>query len=186
MPGNLSSALIYIINAITTIVVFIFMLRFLLPLLRADFRNPIAQGLLRITSPVVVPVRRVVPSIGSIDTATILVAFAIQFFVTWLIQAIFAEAPRLGVLAFMTVIGLVMIAIRIFIFAIVVSIVIRWIAPGQYSPIAGLADTIAEPVLKPFRRLIPPLGGFDISPIFAIILLTALTIVVAGFRPFWI
>ncbi len=186
MPGNLSSALIYIINAITTIVVFVFMLRFLLPLLRADFRNPIAQGLLRITSPVVVPVRRVVPSIGSIDTATILVAFAIQFLVTWLLQAMFAEAPRLDVLAFMTVIELAMIAIRIFIFAIIVSIVISWIAPGQYSPIAGLAATIAEPVLRPFRRLIPPFGGFDISPIFAIILLTALTIVVAGLRPFWI
>lgn len=186
MPGNLSSALIYIINAITTIVVFVLMLRFLLPLLRADFRNPIAQGLLRITAPVIVPVRRIVPSIGSIDTATILVAFAVQFFVTWLVQSILAESPRLDILAFMSVIELAMIVIRIFIFAIFISIIISWIAPGQYSPIAGLAAAISEPVLRPFRRLIPPLGGFDISPIFAIILLTALTMVVGGLRPFWI
>jgi YggT family protein len=186
MPGNLSSALIYIISAITTIVVFVFMLRFLLPLLRADFRNPIAQGLLRITAPVVVPIRRIVPSIGSIDTATILVAFAVQFLFGWLIQVLFAESPRLDVLAFMSVIELAVITIRIFIFAIFISIILSWIAPGQYSPISGLTATISEPVLRPFRRFIPSLGGFDISPIFAIILLTALTMVVGGLRPFWI
>jgi YggT family protein len=186
MPGNISTALIYIINAVTTIVVFILMLRFLLPLLRADFRNPIAQGLLRITAPVVVPVRRIVPSIGSIDTATILVAFAIQFFVAWLIQAVFSDSPRLDVLAFMSVVGLAVIVIRIFIFAIFIRIIISWIAPGQHNPIAGLVASISEPVLKPFRRLIPPLGGFDISPIFAIILLSALTIVVGGLVPFWL
>jgi len=186
MPGNLSSALIYILNAISTIVVFVFMLRFLLPLLRADFRNPIAQGLLRITSPAVVPVRRIVPSIGSIDTATILVAFAVQFLVTWLIQAIFVDSPRLDVLAFMSVVELAVVVIRIFVFAVFISIILSWIAPGQYSPIAALAATVAEPVLRPIRRLIPPLGGFDISPIFAIILLTALTMVVAGLRPFWV
>ena len=186
MPSNISTALIYIINAVTTIVVFILLLRFLLPLLRADFRNPIAQGLLRITAPLIVPVRRIVPSIGSIDTATILVAFAIQYFVTWFIQAVFSAPPRLDVLAFMSVIALAVNVIRIFTFAVFIRIIISWIAPGQHNPIAGLAATISEPVLRPFRRLIPAMGGFDISPVFAIIRLTALTIVVGGLRPFWL
>ena len=71
-------ALIYIIDALSMLITFVFLLRFWLPWFGADFRNPIAQGLLQATSPLINPLRRIVPSIGRIDTATVLVLFLIQ------------------------------------------------------------------------------------------------------------
>jgi len=156
-----------------------------LPFLGADFRNPIAQGIFKVTSPIIAPVRRVIPAIGRLDTATVLIAFAVQFFVLWLTTLITGQTGSFAILVFYAVIKMLTLTIMLFMFAIIISIIISWIAPGQYSPIAAIANTLSEPVLRPFRRIIPPLGGFDISPIFAIILLSALRIFVEGIRPFW-
>ena len=73
------SALIFVIQAFAHLFLLILLLRFWMPWFRADFRNPIAQGILRLTSPLVIPVRRVVPPIGRLDTATVIIAFAIQY-----------------------------------------------------------------------------------------------------------
>jgi YggT family protein len=184
MPNNLASALAYIINAVSSIVLLILLLRLILPFLRADFRNPVAQGILRITSPIVIPVRRVVPSFGRLDTATILIAFAIQVFTVWVMLKIFGASAAFGDMAFAAVIKLMILTVNLFVYAIIIRIVLSWIARGQYSPVTAIVSTITEPVLRPFRRIIPPLGGFDISPVFAVILLTACTIVISGFLPF--
>ena len=79
MPSNVSTAIVFIINTLAQLYLFVLLLRLLLPLFRADFRNPIAQAILKLTSPVVVPLRRIVPPIGRVDTATVLVAFIIQY-----------------------------------------------------------------------------------------------------------
>ena len=184
MPNNLASALVYIINAVSSIVLLVLLLRLILPFLRADFRNPIAQGILRITSPIVIPVRRVVPSFGRLDTATFLIAFTIQFLVIWLMLKLFGSSAPFGIMAYAAIIKLIVLTVNLFIYAIIIRIVLSWIARGQYSPVTAIVSTITEPVLRPFRRIIPPLGGFDISPVFAIILLTACTIVISGFQPF--
>ncbi|NQV87550.1 MAG: YggT family protein [Woeseiaceae bacterium] len=184
MPTNVAAALVYIINALSSLVLLILLLRLVLPFLRADFRNPIAQGILKITSPLVIPMRRVLPSIGRLDTATFLLAYAIQFFAVWLTFMLLGGAVPAPILAFVSLTKLIVLTINLFVYAIIISIVISWIAPGRYSPIAAIVATISEPVLRPFRRIIPPVGGFDISPIFAIIALTALTYVIGGFQPF--
>lgn len=185
MPNNLASALAYIIDAISSIVLLILLLRLLLPFLRADFQNPIAQGILKLTSPMIVPVRRLIPAIGRLDTATILIAVAIQCIAVWLALTVMGgEAPP-ALIVFAAVKKLLVLTIRLFVFAIFIRIILSWIAPGQYNPVAAIANTISEPVLRPFRQLIPTLGGFDLSPILALIALMALTIVVDGFQPFW-
>ena len=184
MPSNLATALAYILQAVSTLVLAILMLRLLLPFLRADFRNPIAQAILKITSPIIIPVRRVIPALGRLDTATFLVLFAVQFFVIWLTMKIFGQGASFEFMAFRTVIMLLVLTINVFIFSIFIRIIISWIAAGQYSPVAALVGTISEPVLAPFRRIMPPLGGFDLSPIIALILLTALKIVISGIQLF--
>ena len=184
MPNNLATALVYIINALSSLVLLILLLRLILPFLRADFRNPIAQGILKITSLLVIPVRRVVPSFGRFDTATVLVAFSIQFLTVWLTIKIFGASATFPFMAFSAVIKLIVLTINLFIYAIIIRIVLSWISPGQYNPITAIVSTITEPVLRPFRRIIPTMGGFDISPVFAVILLSALTIIVRGFQPF--
>jgi len=177
-------ALIFIITTIAQLYLFVMLLRFWCPLLRMDFRNPIAQGILKLTSPLVIPVRRLLPPIGRIDTATVVVAFGLQYLAILVILAISGVTPTILPIAATAAIDLVLLSLRLFTFAIFIHIILSWIAPGTYNPATAFLAMLVEPVLRPFRRVIPPLGGLDISPIFAIIALQAVAIFVATLRPF--
>jgi len=183
MPSNISSAIVFIVNAVTSLYLLVLLLRFWMPWLRADFRNPLAQGILRFTSPVVIPVRRIVPSFGRLDTATMLVAFIIQYLTVLLLLLIIGQTAGIAAIALTAIVKLAVLTINLFVYAIFIRIILSWISQGQYNPATAIITTLTEPVLRPFRRLIPAIGGFDISPVFAIILLLAATIVVNGFKP---
>ena len=182
MPPNVISALIFIVNALTSLYLLVLLLRFWLPWLRADFRNPLAQGILKLTSPVIVPLRRIVPSFGRLDTATILVAFVVQYLALLLILLIIGASASFSVIAISAIVKLVLLSLNLFLFAIFVRIILSWISPGQYNPATAIITTLTEPILRPVRRIIPPMGGFDISPIFVIIGLGALTQLLIGFN----
>jgi len=167
-------ALIYIIDALSMLITFVFLLRFWLPWFGADFRNPIAQGILQATSPVINPLRRIVPSIGRVDTATVLIALFVQAGTAILIMSLAGVPIVAKYVAVSSVFKLIYLSLRLFMFAIVIRIVLSWIAPHTHNPATALLANMTDPLLKPFRRYIPPLGGFDISPIFAIIALGAL------------
>lgn len=183
MPANVTEALVFIVNAIAQLYLFVLLLRILLPWLGADFRNPIAQAILKITSPVVVPLRRIIPPVGRIDTATVLVAFIIQYLLILLILLIYGRTAGFGAIALTAVVNLVLLTLRLFVFAIIIRVILSWVAPGGYNPALAIIHTLTDRVLQPFRRVIPPLGGLDLSPLLAIILITAVTIIVAGFKP---
>jgi YggT family protein len=180
----MTQALYFIIKTLTQLFLMLLLLRFWLPWLQADFRNPIAQGILRFTSPLIVPVRRLLPSVGRLDTATILVAFVIQFLAVYVALAMFGQKVPPAYVALTAGIELVITSLNLFFFAIIIRIVLSWVAPQSYSPITALVNTIAEPVLAPFRRILPSAGGLDISPIFAIILLQASIIFLQTLKPF--
>lgn len=183
MPANISSAIVFIVNALTSLYLLVLLLRFWMPWLRADFRNPLAQGILRFTSPLVVPVRRLVPSFGRLDTATVLVAFIIQYLTVLLLLLILGRSAGIGAISLTALVKLVVLSINLFVFAIFIRIILSWVGQGGYNPATAIITTLTEPVLRPFRRIVPAIGGFDISPIFAVILLMAATIVVNGFNP---
>jgi YggT family protein len=169
-------ALVYIIDALSMLITLVFLLRFWLPWFRVDFRNPFAQGILQVTSPIIVPLRRIVPAIGRIDTATILVAFLIQALTLILIILLSGVRPGARYVVVGALTQLAILSLRLFMFAIIIRIVLSWIAPQTYNPVTAVLTSITDPLLQPFRRLIPPIGGFDVSPVFAIILLGALSI----------
>ena len=177
-------AIIFIISTIAQLYLLVMLLRFWLPWLGADFRNPIAQGILRLTSPLVIPVRRVIPPIGRLDTATIIVAFALQYLVVLVILTISGVTAGIAPIALTSLVDLVLLSLRLFTFAIFIHIILSWIAPGTYNPATAFISMLVEPVLRPFRTLIRPIGGLDISPIFAIIGLMALTILISSYKPF--
>jgi len=177
-------AIIFIISTIAQLYLLVMLLRFWLPWLRADFRNPIAQGILRLTSPLVIPVRRVIPPIGRLDTATVIVAFALQYLTVLIILTISSVSAGIAPIALTSFINLVLLSLRLFTFAIFIHIILGWIAPGTYNPATAFISMLVEPVLRPFRTLIRPIGGLDISPIFAIIGLMALTIMISSYKPF--
>lgn len=184
----MNKALVFIVETFAQLYLLVLLLRFWLPILRADFHNPIAQGILRFTSPVIVPLRRIIPAIGRVDTATVLVALLIQYGTLLLILAIMGQAAwgiSEGLLPTLltAVIKLVMLSNNLFFFAIFIKIVLSWVAPQNVNPITSMLHTIAEPVLRPFRRIVPALGGLDISPIFAIVFLQAINIVLRDLRP---
>lgn len=183
MPSNVTSAIVFIVNAVTSLYLLVLLLRFWMPFLQADFRNPLAQGILRLTSPLVVPVRRIVPPLGRLDTATVLVAFVIQYITVFLLLIIVGQTAGFVPIAVTAVVKLVVLSINLFVYAIFIRVILSWVAQGAYNPATAIIATLTEPVLRPFRRLLPPMGGFDLSPIIAIILLLAATIVVNGFRP---
>ena len=183
MPSNVTSAIVFVVNSLAQLYLFVLLLRLWLPRLGADFRNPIAQAILKLTSPVVIPVRRIVPPVGTLDTATVLVAFIIQYITILLILIILGQTAGFAQIAITTVVNLVLLSLKLFVFAIIIRVILSWFAPAGYNPGMALIQTMTDRILRPFRRIIPPMGGLDISPIFAIILIMALTIVVAGLRP---
>ncbi len=184
MPSNVTSAIVFIVNTIAQLYLFVLLLRLLLPWFGTDFRNPIAQAILKLTSPVVVPLRRIVPPIGRIDTATVLVAFIIQYVtivVVLMIMGSFALAT-FAQIAITSVVNLLLLVLNLFIFAILIRVVLSWISPGGYNPILAVIHSLTDPVLRPFQRLLPSMGGLDLSPLFAMILLSALRIIIAGYK----
>ncbi len=179
----MTQALYFIIKTLAQLYLLLLLLRFWLPILRADFSNPIAQGILRITSPLVVPVRRIVPPIGRLDTSTIMVAYILEFLLVLLLLAIRGLTVDTVPIAITAVLELATLSLNLFFFVILLKIILSWVAPQNYNPMTVLLHTMAEPVLRPFRRIIPPIGGFDISPIFAIIMLKAAEIILQTYRP---
>jgi len=184
MPSNVTTALVFIVSTIAQLYLFVLLLRLLLPWFATDFRNPIAQAILKLTSPVVVPLRRIVPPIGKIDTATVLVAFIIQYITIVVLLMIMGALERatFSEIAITTVVSLFLLTLNLFIFAIILRVILSWISPGGYNPILAVIHSITDPVLRPFQRFLPSMGGLDLSPLFAMILLTALKIVVSGFK----
>ncbi len=179
----MQQALYFIIKTIAQLYLLVLLLRLWLPLLRADFRNPLAQGILRITSPLVVPLRRLLPSIGRLDTSTVLVAYALQYLTILVLVAVSGHVVPTASILITTIIELVILSLNLFFFVILIKIILSWVAPHTHNPATALLSTMAEPVLRPFRRVIPPIGGFDISPIFAIILLQAAVIFLQDLKP---
>jgi YggT family protein len=162
------------------LLVMVFLLRVLLPLARADSRNQLSQAVIRLTNPLVLPLRKVLPPIGKVDTASIVALIIVQaaaIAMLWLLGGyplIFTPGQFISVV-FLTLITTVL---RFYIFALILYAILSWIAPGTYSPAAALLDSLCEPLLRPVRRVIPPLAGIDFSALFVIIGLQALHIAI--------
>lgn len=187
-------ALAFLTDTFTRLYLLILLLRFWLPLLRANFRNPVAQGVLRYTSPLVTPVRRFVPAIGRIDTATVLIAFVLQYLALLALSALaridpgalmFSPMPQAatpGLLALVSIVELASLSVTLFIVAIIIRVILNLM--GRYfGPISDMLVDLTEPLLKPVRRIIPPMGVVDLSAFIGIILLIALNMVLSDLIP---
>jgi len=179
----MTQALIFILKTLTHLYLLLLLLRFWLPVLRADFRNPVAQGVLRLTSPLVVPLRRFVPAIGRVDTATVLIAFTIEYLLILLLLTLSRVTPLFVPIAVTAILDLAVLSLNMFFFVILIKIIMSWVAPHNYNPVTAMLTTLSEPILRPFRRLIPPIGGLDVSPILAIVLMQAGIIVLQTYKP---
>ena len=179
----MTQALYFIVKTLAQLYLLLLLLRFWLPIMRADFRNPLANGILRFTSPLVIPLRRIIPPIGRLDTSTILVAYILEFLLILALLALRGLRVETLPIAITAILELAILSLNLFFFVILIKIILSWVAPQNYNPMTVMLNTMAEPVLRPFRRIVPAVGGFDISPIFAIVLLKAAEIVLQSYRP---
>ncbi|UCG72000.1 MAG: YggT family protein [Chromatiales bacterium] len=162
--------LIFVFQTLLDLYILTFVLRLILQAVRADFRNPVCQFVLKVTDPLVLPLRRMVPPVGPVDTATLLIALALQALLTGILLNIACTTgPNMIQLIGLSVIRLARLTLNIYFFLIIAQVIISWVAAGQYNPMFVLLNQVVDPVLRPFRRLIPPIAGVDLSPLFAII-----------------
>jgi YggT family protein len=180
MASGATNAIVFIIDALARLYLLVLLLRLFLPLVRADFHNPLAQAVLKLTSPLVIPVRRILPPLGRVDTATVVVAFGIQYLAILLMALVQGMRPAIVGLLLASLVSLILLTINLFFWLIIIRIILSWVAGTTYNPAIAMVYALTEPLLRPFRRLVPDLGGFDISPIFVLIALGALMRLVMG------
>lgn len=160
-----------LINVVFGLYILLVMLRFLFQWVRADFYNPVSQMVVKATQPPLRQLRRFIPGYAGVDLAALVLMLTLQLVELWLKFAVAGYAPHLGGLLVLAVAELMQLAIYVFIIAIIVLVVISWVNPGTYNPMTGLLYSLTAPLLRPARRLIPPLGGLDISPVIVILAL---------------
>jgi YggT family protein len=179
MGGNyLTNPLEFLISTLFGLYILAFMLRFLLGAVRADFYNPVSQFLVRITNPLLVPLRKVLPGIGKLDTAAVVIMLILQFTALSLIVLLRGNGFPLPALLLATVAELVALLLNVYMVAIIVQVIISWVNPGSYNPVTGLLYSLTEPVMRPIRKLLPPVSGIDLSPLFALIGLQVLKMLI--------
>lgn len=177
--NQLSQALLLIIQTLGSLYLLIVLLRFVLQLVRADFYNPLSQFIVRATHPLLRPLRRIVPSVGGLDLSSLVLALLLQMLLMAAILMIAYGAIGFPLqLPVWAIIGVTGLFLDIFFYALIISVILSWVAPGSHNPGALLVGQVCEPVLAPFRRLLPSMGGLDISPIFAFLSIKLLDMLV--------
>lgn len=167
----------YLIQTLLTLALLAVVLRFLLQLVRADFYNPISQFLTRLTNPLVLPLRRVVPSLGGLDLSSLLLALVLQMAaIVALLGLRGLGPPNIVLLLLWSLLGMVSLIVNIFFFALLAMIILSWVAPTSRHPALLLLFQLTEPVMAPFRKMLPNMGGLDFSPILLFILINIIQI----------
>jgi YggT family protein len=163
-----------------SIYITIVIVRFILQLVRADFYNPLSQFIVRITNPLLMPLRKVIPGFFGIDIASIVLALLLQMTSLTLLDLVHGEGLPLILSLFIDSIkALVSLVINLYLFALIVIAVVSWIAPNGHNPAVALLSSIVEPLLKPIRNAVPSSGGLDFSVMIALLIILILKILIA-------
>lgn len=167
--GYLTQPAVFLVQVLFGFYATLVVLRFLLQLTRADFYNPLSQFIVKMTAPVLNPMRRFIPGAMGLDIAAIVLA--------WLVISL-EELAILGLSGFgmqplaamlIAIPEMITLVINIFLFAILIQVIISWINPGSHNPAISLIHSLTEPLLAPVRRVMPQMGGIDLTPMVVMI-----------------
>jgi YggT family protein len=176
MGGYGTNAIEFLIQTLFGLYLVAIMLRVLLQLTRADFYNPVSQFLVKVTNPPLIPLRRVIPGFMGIDFAAVVLMIVIKMVEIFLIVLIKGVSVNFFGVVVLAIAELFRLLINVYFFTILIQVVLSWVNPGTYNPAVSLLYSINEPLLGRARRMIPPISGFDLSPIVVIILLQLISI----------
>lgn len=166
---NTAGAISYLFGTLLDLYITAVMLRLLLQWVRADFYNPVCQFLVLITNPLLIPLRRVVPSIGSLDTASVVLMLVLELAGVWLLTRLMGLEMAGQAMVIYALVKLILTLLWTYFFLIIAMVILSWVGPRARHPIVPLIIQLTDPVLAPIRRVLPVLGGFDLSPLVALI-----------------
>jgi YggT family protein len=176
---GLNTAAVYVLQTIGSLYLLIVLLRFVLQLVRANFYNPLCQFAVKATQPLLKPLRRIIPSMFGLDMSSLVLAILVQLALMALTLLLtYGTIGNPLQLLIWSLIGVTALFLKIFFFALIISVILSWVAPGSHNPGAELVNQICEPALAPFRKIVPNLGGLDISPILAFLVLKLIDMLV--------
>ncbi len=178
-----TSPLTLIVSTLFDLYVLIVLLRFMLQLMRADPHNSVSQFIIKATTPPLRYLRRFIPSVFGQDASALVLCLVVTYAKFILLRLLDTEVVHinntiayiggvgyLGLLIY-SIADLVSLFLSIFLIAILIQVILSWVNPGIYNPVIGLVNTLATPALRPIQKLIPPVGGIDLSPLFAILMI---------------
>jgi YggT family protein len=168
----------FLIQTIFGLYILAIMLRFLFQWVKADFYNPVSQFLVKVTNPPLVPLRRVIPGLMGIDLAAVVLMLVLQVIEVELLLLIKGANITIPGLLVYSLVELLSLGINVFFFSILIQVILSWVNPGAYNPVTALLYSLNEPLMRPARRILPPISGFDLSPILALVFLQLLTFLV--------
>lgn len=169
-----------LVDVVAGFFVYTLLARFHFQWLRVPFRNPLGAFIVAVTGWMVVPARRVIPSLAGFDLASLVLAFAFQSAAIWALATIAGVEPEPGRLAALAGVYLLRYSLHILVFAIIVQAVLSWVNP--YSPVGPVFDAMTRPFLRPVRRWLRPVANIDLSPLVLLVVLQLLLIPLAYLR----
>jgi len=178
-----SQIALFLIEALFSLYIGAVVIRLLLGFSRADFRNPLSQFLVKITNPILVPMRRFIPSIGKVDTSAVLLAFGLTVIKVSLMYLVVRGAIMFPESLLIAVGELVKTIIWVYIIALILQAIMSWIGSAQGNPVAPLVHSLTNPIVRPIRKVVPLIGMMDLSPLVAILGLNVLLIVANNLLP---
>jgi YggT family protein len=168
-------ALYYVLDTVGTLYNAVLLLRLIMQLVRADFRNPIGRAIVQLTDPLIRPLRRVLPPAGRVDTASVVAVVLFALVKTWLLRVLLGFAAVATVALWRaTLLEVIHLVLNTYFFSIVLNALLSFFPQGGYSPPHSVLASICNPVLNPIRRFIPSIAGLDLSPLWACIAIGAL------------
>ncbi|MFT4711849.1 MAG: YggT family protein [Candidatus Azotimanducaceae bacterium] len=163
MGQNFANAGIYLIQTFVGLYVLLIMIRFLMQISRVDYYNPICQGIVKFTDPAIGPFRRLIPTVLGVDFATLAVAFVIQLIAVVVIMMLSGYPIIAPLYLAWVALGLFSMILNIYFFALIIMVISSWIAPSSNHPALALVHQITDPICIPARKLLPAMGGLDLS-----------------------
>ena len=165
MDAYLTRPVVFLIQVVFGLYTLVVLLRFLLQVVRADFHNPVSQFVVRLTAPLLKPLRRIVPAVGRYDTASLVLAWLLKSVELVIIGVLIGVGSGIPIVLLWALPALVSLTINVFLFAVLVVVILSWVNPQGYHPALLILHRLTSPLLAPARRLMPPIGGLDLSPV---------------------
>ncbi len=176
--GSFGEASLLIISKLGGIYLAAVMLRFLLQAARADFYNPVCQAIVKITSPLVNPLRRIIPGWRRLDIATLILALVLNTLATYGMVLLTGQQLPVGMAVSWAVVGLMAFTLNLYFYAMVVLVVASFIAPFSGHPVLLVIFQLLQPFYKLAQRIIPPMGGLDFTPLLLMLVIQVIEILV--------